>query len=134
MTQYIDVNLQKDAIVFSELGKQYFKDTKKDYLEDQEGFHNFIRTKVNNDSIPIKEAAFQLIRSKTADSLATSINAALQENTTKYLKTSKLDTNIELKRAALDEPENIGSANKFKIKYDMLDDQSIKKDTLSNSN
>ena len=133
MTHYVDKNLQKEAIVFSELGKLYFKDTKKDYLKDEKEFNTFIRAKVNNDSIPIKEAAFQLINGKTADSLATALNAALKTNTTEYLKASKPNTNIQVKRAASDEQENIGSLNRFKIKYDMLDDQNIKNDSLSNN-
>ena len=121
MTHYVDRNLQKEAIVFSELGKQYFKDTEKDYIKDEKGFESYLRTKVNKDSIPIKDAAFQLIKPQTADSLATSINTALVKNTIEYLKTSKDSTNITVKTSELNEPNNMGSLNTFKIKYDMLE-------------
>jgi hypothetical protein len=134
LVQYVDKKLQQEAIAFSELGKQYFIETKKDYLKDEEEFERFLRTKVGNDSIAIKDAAFQLFEPQTADSLATRYNTLLMKNTDEYLKSTKPSTNIEVKRAELKEPSNIGSLNKFKIKYDMLDEPQLPKDTLKTNN
>mgnify|MGYP001828608697 CR=1 FL=1 len=126
MIHYVDKKLQQESIVFSELGKQYFIDTEKDYMKDEKGFEEYLKTKISNDSISLKDIAFQLIEPQTADSLATRFNTALMRNTTEYLKLSKPDTNIEVKRAESKEPMNFGSLNKFNIKYDMLDEDTIK--------
>ncbi|MFT5824387.1 MAG: hypothetical protein ACI8ZM_005655 [Crocinitomix sp.] len=134
MIHYVDKKLQQEAIVFSELGKQYFIDTEKDYLKDEKGFESYLRTKVSNDSIPIKDAAFQLIKPQTADSLGTIINRALMKNTTEYLRLTKDSTNITVSKSELKEPKNIGSISKFKIKYDMLDEKSVQTDTLNTKN
>ncbi|MFT4849135.1 MAG: hypothetical protein ACI83B_001673 [Sediminicola sp.] len=123
--------MQQEVIVFSELGKQYFTDTEKNYLQDKKGFENHLRIKVNNDSIPIKDVAFQLIKPATADSLGSIINNRLIMNIQEYLKLSKDSTNITVKRSDLKEPNNIGSISKFKVKYDMLDEQNIINDTIN---
>jgi hypothetical protein len=134
MIHYVDKKLQQEAIVISELGKQYFKDTEKDYLKDEKGFESYLRIKASNDSIPLKEVAFRLIKPETADSLATIVNTALMKNTQEYLTSSKDATNITIRGSELKEPINIGSLNKFKIKYDMLDEQNIKNDTINTKN
>ena len=134
MIHYVDKNLQQEAIVFSELGKQYFIDTEKDNLKDEKGFETYLRTKVSNDSIAIKDVAFQLINRKTADSLATIINTALIKNTLEYLRISKVSTNISINKADVKEPENVGSRSRLKIKYDMLDEKSVQTDTLNTEN
>lgn len=121
-----DPELQREGIAFSELGIQYFKDTNKDYLKDEKGFESYLRAKVNNDSISAKEAAFQLITTQSADSIATIYNETLLKNTINYLKTTKDSTNISVVKSELKEPENIGSASRFKIIYDMLEEQNIK--------
>jgi hypothetical protein len=134
MIHYVDRKLQQEAIVFSELGKQYFTETKKDYRKDDDEFELYLRTKVGNDSIAIRDAAFQLFEPQTADSLATRYNTLLMKNTAEYLKASKPDTNIEVKRAESKEPNNIGSLNKFKIKYDMLDEQDVQPAPINTEN
>jgi hypothetical protein len=125
LTHFVDPELQREAIVFSELGKQYFLDTSKDYLKDEEGFEGYLKTKVNNDSINSKEAAFQLIKPQTADSLATIYNQALVNNTLNYLKSTKESTKITVVKSELKEPKNIGSLSRFEIKYDMLEEEKM---------
>jgi len=134
LIHFVDPKLQREAIALSELGKQYFKDTEKDYLKDEKGFESYLRTKVSNDSITIKDAAFQLIKPQTAESMAHSINIALNKNTTDYLKSSKETTNITVIKVDIKEPDNIGSLNRLKIKYDMLDEQTVQTDTLNTKN
>ncbi len=126
--------MQREAIALSELGKQYFKDTEKDYLKDEKGFEGYLRTKVSNDSITIKDAVFQLIKPETTESIAHIINTALIKNISDYLKTSKASTNISVNKADIKEPENNGSLNRFKIKYDMLTEQSVQVDSINTKN
>jgi len=126
LIHFVDPELQKEAIVLSELGNQYFKDTNKDYLDDEKGFESYLRAKVENDSISTKDAAFQLITPQSADSLATIYNETLLKNTINYLKIAKDSTNITVVKSEIKEPDNIGSQSRFKIVYDMLDEQNMK--------
>tara|TARA_R110002012_G_scaffold321809_1_gene551536 strand:+ start:38343 stop:40520 length:2178 start_codon:yes stop_codon:yes gene_type:complete len=121
LTHYVDINLQKEAIAFSELGKQFFNDTKKDYLKDDKEFETYLKTKAENDSLSKTEAAFKLINQNTLDSLATSFNQSLIKNTENYLKTTKESTQISVLKSEVKDPDNIGSISRFKIKYDMLE-------------
>ena len=134
LIHFVDPELQYEAILFSELGKQYFKDTKKDYLKDEEGFESYLRIKVSNDSINAKDAAFQLIKRQTTDSLANIYNEKLIKNTLDYIKGIKDSTNITVIKSDLKEPDNIGSLSRFKIKYDMLDEKNIQNDAINTNN
>ena len=134
LIHFVDPELQYEAILFSELGKQYFKDTKKDYLKDEEGFESYLRIKVSNDSINTKDAAFQLIKRQTTDSLANIYNEKLIKNTLDYIKGIKDSTNITVIKSDLKEPDNNGSLSRFKIKYDMLDEKNIQNDAINNNN
>jgi hypothetical protein len=134
LAHYVDPELQREAIVYSELGKLYFEEFKKDYLKDEKGFESYLRTKVSNDSISIRDAAFQLIKPQTADSLANIYNTTIIKSTTDYLIMTKDSTNITVIKPELNEPDNIGSQSRFKIKYDMLDDQNIKTDSINTKN
>jgi hypothetical protein len=127
LTHFVDPDLQREAIAYSELGKQYFRDTEKDYLTEDTDFEMYVRTKVGNDSISIKEAVYQLLKPQTADSLANLFNKALIKNTKDYLLSIKDSTNITVIKSELKEPENKGSISRFKIKYDMLENSDEKK-------
>lgn len=118
----VDDRLQKEAIALNEVGKQYFKETEKDYLKTEKEFQNYLRTRVMNDSISVKDAAFQITNSSTIDSLAHMNNETLIKNVQDYLKTKKDSTHITVIRLDLKGPENAGSQSRFKIKYDMLEE------------
>ena len=122
LAHFVDTNLQRDAIVFSELGKQYLQENNKNYLEDQNGFENYIHTKVAIDSLSIKEKAYTLINSKTADSLVDVYNKTLEKNITNVLTTAKDSTNITIKNLDVKQPENVNSTSKFKIKFDLIEE------------
>lgn len=132
LVHIVDPKLQREAVVLSELGNQYFNATKKDYLQDEKGFESYLRTRVSNDSISLMDAAFQIIKPHTADSLAAIYNETLIKNTRQYLKGIKEGTNISVIKSDLEEPENTGSLSKFKIKFDLLDEQNIEHDSTGN--
>jgi hypothetical protein len=134
LVHFVDPKLQREAVVLSELGNQYFNDTKKDYLKDEKGFESYLRARVSNDSINVTDAAFQIIEPRTADSLALIYNETLIKNTRNYLKETKEATNISVIKSDLEEPENTGSISKFKIKFDLLDKQNSKKDSTVTKN
>lgn len=134
LVHFVDPELQREAIAYSEIGKLYYQETKKDYLKDEKGFERFLRTKVSNDSISIKEATFQIINPQTADSLANIYNNALIKNTTDYLITTKASTNITVIKSELKEPDNSGSPSRFKINFDMLDEQNSETDFEKSDN
>jgi hypothetical protein len=134
LIHFVDPKLQREAIALSELGKQFFKDTEKDYLKDETGFESYLRTKVGDDSITVNEAALQLIKPDTSEPMANSINAALIKNTSDYLKASNAATTISVSKADLKEPENVGSLNRLKIKFDLLEAQKAQTDSTSTKN
>ncbi|TFG76883.1 MAG: DUF748 domain-containing protein [Flavobacteriales bacterium] len=132
LVHFIDPELQRDAIVFSELGKQYFNDTQNDYRKNEKDFETYLRTKSGNDSLNVKDAAYQLLKPATADSLATIYNEKLIKNTSDHIKASKATTNIKVLKSALKEPDNVGSKSRFEIKFDMLDEKNNQGDDLNN--
>jgi hypothetical protein len=134
LIHFVDTDLQREAIAFSELGKQYFKDTEKDYLKNDEDFEAYIKTKVGNDSLNIKDAVYELLKPLTADSLANVYNNTLIKNTTDYLIVKKGSTNISVIKSESKEPDNKGSLSRFKIKFDMLDKQNSESETTNLKN
>ncbi|WP_034061544.1 DUF748 domain-containing protein [Lacinutrix jangbogonensis] len=131
LIHFVDPKLQRESIALSEVGKQYFKDTKKDYLKDKKAFEVYVRAKVSTDGITIKNATLQLIEPETTIAIANSINAALIKNTRAYLKSVKPATMISVNRVDIKEPENIGSLNSLKIKFDLKEAQSLQTDRSS---
>ncbi|ALJ05661.1 hypothetical protein APS56_11220 [Pseudalgibacter alginicilyticus] len=127
---FVDPDLQRDAVVLLELGKQYYQENNKDYLDDKKGFENYIYTKANSSSLNLLDAAYMLINPQTIDSLTNIYNNTLIENTINYLKTSNPSTRIDVTKFDKNEPENLGSLSKFKIKFDLLDVQTIQQDGI----
>jgi hypothetical protein len=55
--------------------------------------------------------------------LANLYKKALIKNTTDYFLSIKDSTNIIVLKSDVKEPDNMGSPSRFKIKYDMLENQ-----------
>ena len=125
LVHFVDPDLQREAIAYSELGKQYFIDTNKDYLKNDKDFEAYIKTKAGSDSLDIKAAIYQLIKPQTADSLANLYNNALIKNTQDYLIGAKDSTNITVLKSEPREPDNSGSLSRFKIAYNMLEEDNL---------
>lgn len=130
LEQFVDSDLQRDAIVFSELGKQYYKDTQKDYKIDEKDFETYLNTKAGSESLNAKEAAYQLLKPASADSLTNGYNEKLIKNISDYLKTSKATTTIKVLKSDLKDSDNNGSISRFKIKFDMFESQSAQNDSI----
>jgi archaellin len=122
LVHFVDPDLQREAIAYSELGKQYFIDTNKDYLKNDKDFEAYIKTKAGSDSLDIKTAIYQLIKPQTADSLANLYNSTLIKTTQDYLIGVKDSTNITVLKSEPREPDNSGSLSRFKITYNMLEE------------
>lgn len=131
MHHFVDLNLQKEAIAFAEIGKLYNTETKKDYLQDEKDFETFIHAKIGSDSLSINESVMKLNAGKNLDSLVSINNLQLIKNTQLYLQEKNPFTKIEVLAANRKEPEQSGSKSRFKMKYDMLDkNNDIKTDTM----
>lgn len=128
MVHYYDRELQKEAIALDQLGKEFERQTQKDYLKNGKEFEEFVKAKAVSDSIIIsdslnlKDTALKLIDKTSLDSLAKAYNQNLLNNTTQYLKTAKDSTQITIRESDPQKPENTGSKSKFKINYGLLDD------------
>lgn len=134
LVHYVDKKLQNEAIAFSEVGNQFNQETKKDYLKDEKEFESYLKTKAGSDSISNKEAVLKLISPTALDSLSILYNQKLLNNTQQYLQTTKDSTNIEVKSSEAKEPENTGSISRFKINYNMLEEQDEEDSINTNKN
>ena len=131
LQHYVDLELQKEAIALSELGTQFNIETQNDYLKDQKAFETYLITKAGSDSISAEAAILKLSGNTNLDSLARQYNSTLLKNTKAYLFEKNPHTKIEVLNAKPEEPEQVGSKSRFKIKYDMLEvPNDIKNDTL----
>ena len=123
LEHFVDPELQFEAIGLNLLGLQFNEETQKDYLKDEDAFLTYLREKTQKESVEIDEAIRLLVASETIKSKAISYNEKLINNTLKYLKTKKSETNISVTKSNLQEPDNIGSNSKFKIKFNLLEQE-----------
>ena len=117
---YVDSDLQKKAIALNLLAEEFYKETQKDYEKDEAAFKDYLREKAQDESLEINEAVNQLVDQATLDTKAISYKEVLINNISKYLKTKNPETNISVFESDSKEPENTGSNSLFKIKFDML--------------
>ena len=122
LTHFADPKIQRESFAFIELGKQFFFETSKDYLNENDEFEKYLRNKVGNDTINIKDAVTKLTNIKIIDSLVDSSNTLLVENVLAYLKTKKDSTNISVLKSEKQDPKNTGSESVLKITYEMLEE------------
>ncbi len=122
LTHFVDPKLQREAFAKAQLGKEFFFDKSKDYLEEEEKFEKYIYKKVGNDTISIKDAINKLTDYSVIDSLIINSNRLLIKNTYDYLKTKSDSTNISVLNSNKQDPKNTGSVSRFKIDYEMLEE------------
>ncbi|PNQ73893.1 hypothetical protein C1T31_06080 [Hanstruepera neustonica] len=123
LEHYVDKDLQKEAIALDQLGNMFYQETQKDYIKDEKDFAKYLKEKTQTDSLDIKKAVKQLLAPSTIDSLSIIINKKLLENTSNYLQTKNPETHISVFQSDGKEPDNKGSQSKFKIKFDMLNEE-----------
>lgn len=123
LIHFADSKLQQEAIAVAEMGKQFQKETNKDYLKNEKDFKHFLQTKTEMDSIEINTAANKLITASTKDSLTKSYNSKLINSVSSYLLTKNPSTKVMVKSADIKEPENVGSKSRFKITFSMLNNE-----------
>ena len=117
-----DQKLQKKAIAEAETGKLYYKETKKDYLKDEEGFKSYLMSISESDSLDYNGTCLALATPQLVDSLSALFNDYRFSTITNYLLYSNDSNNIKVVLADPDAPENTGSYPIFKIVYSMSDD------------
>lgn len=128
---FVDLNLQKEAIALTTIGAQFNAETQKDYTKNNKQFKEYLIAKTAPDTLTIKEATLKLSANINLDSIVSTYNSKLLENTKTYLIEKNPFTRIKILTADPREPEHIGSESKFNIKYNLLEDRlKIKKDSL----
>jgi len=134
MVYYVDPDLQKEALAKSKIGQQYFSETQKDYLKDEEGFTIYVNKQMAGDSLSTDQKVLALTDPVTVDSLSVQFNRSRMAQLRNYLKSKKDSTLISIRAAEIKEPKNKGSQPVFDIRYSMLDESgSIGNDSISNS-
>ena len=134
MEYFVDSKLQKEALAKSKIGQQYFSETQKDYLKDEEGFTIYVNMQMAGDSLSTDQKALALADPVTMDSLSVQFNRSRMAQLRNYLKSKKDSTLISIRAAEIKEPKNKGSQPVFDIRYSMLDESgSIANDSIPNS-
>jgi hypothetical protein len=114
---YVDRQLQKEAIAKNEAGKLYFNETKKDYLEDENGFEAFLLNKSTSDSLDIKQLYMAITNSRKVDSIAKNKPNQLISSVNKHLHLANDSTQIKIRLSDLNSPMNIGSMPTLKVNF-----------------
>jgi len=118
-----DLELEKQQIAMSEVGRLYENDNpNRSYDADKNEFEDFVRARIENDSISITEACLQIADQSVVDSLAAEFGNKRTADLGKYLNSKNDSTQILVipyKRGA---PKNIGSKPQFEVKYGMKEE------------
>jgi hypothetical protein len=122
LVYYNDVELQKNAIAAAEAGKLYYRQTKKDYLNDENGFEVFLLEHTNADSLDYNLACRILATPNLVDSLSDSFDKYRIILVDNYLKTASDSIAIHIRVSDDKAPENSGSNPLFKIEFSMKDE------------
>ncbi len=121
LIHFVDPKLQREEFAKSQLGKEFFFDKSKDYLEEKDDFEKYIHKKIGNDTINISEAINQLTDYSVIDSLVVNSNKLLIKNTIDYLNSKNDSTNISVLKNNANDLKNKGSASRFEIIYEILE-------------
>lgn len=127
LVHYVDKNLQTKAIATGDTELPETDDGKTKSDENEKTLETNTQSKfeegaVKIDSVDSNTAMPQSIDTVGMAAIADRYNNTLIENVNNYLKGINPSTQIEAKQSEPKEPENVGSASRFKINYDMLDD------------
>ena len=122
MTYFVDRELQKEALAKQEVGKEYFRDTKIDYLKDEKGFEIYLQNKIGTDSIISAQLIMAFVGNEKLDELIFKQNDHLISVITDYIKSSQTSSLIQIKVAKRDAIKNIGATPILKIDYGMQED------------
>ncbi len=118
-----DLELEKQQIAVDEVGRLFEKkNPNKNYQTHNNEFEDFVRTRVENDSIGITEACLQIADQVVVDSIAVEFGNKRTADISNYLNSTNDSTQILVipyKRGA---PKNPGSKPRFEVKYGMKEE------------
>ncbi|MCK5777059.1 MAG: hypothetical protein KAH25_12825, partial [Bacteroidales bacterium] len=134
MTYFVDRELQKAALAKDEIGQQYFRDTKNDYLKDAKGFEAYLQNKMGTDSIIEANFFIAFVGNEKLDELVLKQNNHLISTIRDYIKNSHTSSLIQIKVAKQDDIKNIGATPILKIDYGMQEDNAQSDDKSLGNN
>ncbi len=117
LVYFNDSDKEKEAIAVAEAGKLFIKETSKDYTKDEEGFMQFLRSKVVADTIDIYSAALKMAKPLVLDSILNLNTTVRKGQIEKYLFSKNDSTRIYTTITNKDAPKNVGSYPLFEVKY-----------------
>ncbi len=127
LIHYVDKNLQAKAIAIGVAETPENGDANAEEDENENELETNTQKKIvmntaKIDSVVNNADKLQVIDPVGAGATADRYTAALIASTNAYLKSVNAATQIEAKKSDPQEPKNVGSASRFKINYDMLED------------
>ncbi len=122
LVYFNDTGKEKESIAIAKAGKEYLDRTSKDYREDEEGFKNFLREKLQTDTVDIPAACMQLANPVLIDSLQQLYDQVRKKQVLQYLSGQNDSTLIYTSYSNPNAPKNVGSLPVFEVKYSMQSD------------
>jgi hypothetical protein len=119
LVYFNDLEKEKEQITMVEAGKLFNAETGGDYLADDTGFMEFLRTKTSSDSLNILDASKSLVAAGTVDSIAGLYAKMRKGSLESYLKTKNDSSLVMFSIPDLRSPKNTGSLPHFEVKYSM---------------
>lgn len=127
-----DVEIEKKQIAVQQLGNQFNKKKKKNYLEEEKAFKLFLLSKTHKDASKetinkmldssfVEEACIFLTSPVLIDSLAKLYETKRIEGIRKELLLSETKNHIKVSKAKPSDPENVASQPIFKIIYSIVE-------------
>ena len=92
-------------------------------MKDEEGFRQFLRSKVAADTIDINPAAMKMAKPVVLDSMVNLNTTVRKEQIEKYLFSKNDSTRIFTTISNKDAPKNTGSFPLFEVKYSIKGQQ-----------
>jgi hypothetical protein len=120
MTYFVDPQLQKEAIA-RELVGQEFNTKRRNYLNDEQKFEDYVFKKVKTDSLSFNAAILALTKDVNLDSLSARRSQNLIQQVQNYIIGQRPDSKIQVEKGDPEAPENVGAYPKFMISYGMAD-------------
>ncbi|RUA32689.1 MAG: hypothetical protein DSY76_00240 [Bacteroidetes bacterium] len=122
MAYFNDIDKEKEAIASNEIGKLFYQEHELDYLNNEEEFLAFIKSKTLKDSVNIPKDCISLFGYHKADSLYHVYSQMREDKIMGYLKLKNDSTQISIQPYNASSPKNIGSNPMFEMKYSVEDE------------
>jgi len=122
---YNDRENERRVATVNEAGKLFAAETGQDYKANEKDFIQFLKSKIEADSVDIVAASEKLVPVATIDSLLDQFANSRRNSIEKYLSSTSDSTGIKVFIPEAKSPKNVGSEPVFEVKYTMKEETPV---------